>query len=112
MLKLSSYTIARRLTILTLSAGFGIIVLAFMFLMSERSLIMEERQNGVRQTVETAHGLLTQYHAAAIAGKMPEADAKLLAMNAIRGLRYSSSEYFWINDMQTKMVMHPIRPEL
>ena len=45
-------------------------------------------------------------------GKMSEEDAKQGAMAALRDLRYSGAEYFWINDMQPKMVMHPIRPEL
>jgi methyl-accepting chemotaxis protein len=112
MFKTSSFTIATRLVILTLSAVLGILILATVFLVSERKLIMEERQNGVKQTVETAHGLLTQYYAAASAGKMPEEEAKQRAMAAIKSLRYSNGEYFWINDMQPKMVMHPIRPEL
>ncbi|MDP2256531.1 MAG: cache domain-containing protein, partial [Polaromonas sp.] len=33
-------------------------------------------------------------------------------MQAIRGLRYSGTEYFWINDMQPRMLMHPINPAL
>ena len=112
MFKLSSFTIAKRLVMLTMCSVLGLILLAAMFLISERGLIMEERENGVRQTVETAHGLLVQYQAAAAAGHMPEAEAKQSAMTAIKGLRYSGNEYFWLNDMQTKMVMHPIKPEL
>ena len=73
---------------------------------------MEERQNGVKQAVETAHGLVTHFHSLVAKGTMPEADAKLGAMATLRNLRYSGNEYFWINDMQPKMVMHPIKPEL
>ena len=112
MFNLSSLSIARRLVVLTASAIFGIIILAALFLVSERKLILEERQISVRQTVETAHGLLTYYQTAASAGKMPEAEAKQLAMNAIKNLRYSGNEYFWIQDMQAHMLMHPIKPEL
>ena len=112
MFTLSSFTIARRLALLTLSAALGLILIATLFLFSERNLIMEERQNGVRQTVETAYGLLTQFHATAVSGKITEAEAKQQAITAIKGLRYSGNEYFWINDMQAKMVMHAIKPEL
>jgi methyl-accepting chemotaxis protein len=112
MLKLSSLTVAKRLALLTLSAVLGLILLAALFLISERGLIMEERENGVRQTVETAHGVLTYYQTAAASGKLPEAEAKLQALAAINSLRYSNNEYFWVNDMQRIVLMHPIKPEL
>ena len=112
MLKLSSYTVSRRLTTLTLSAVLCLITLAAIFLFSERGLIMEERQNSVRQTVETAHGLLAHYHALAVSGKLTEKEAQQQALATVNSLRYSGNEYFWINDMQANIVMHPIRPEL
>ena len=112
MFKLSSFTIAKRLALLTLCAVLGLVLLATMFLISERGLIMEERENGVRQTVETAHGVLSYYQTAAASGKIPEAEAKLQALAAINSLRYSNNEYFWVNDMQRIVLMHPIKPEL
>ena len=33
-------------------------------------------------------------------------------MAALKSLRYEGQEYFWINDMVPKMVMHPFKPEL
>ena len=33
-------------------------------------------------------------------------------MARIAGLRYGSNDYYWINDMHPKMVMHPIKPEM
>ncbi|MEY9789945.1 methyl-accepting chemotaxis protein [Sinorhizobium fredii] len=33
-------------------------------------------------------------------------------MEAIKAMRYQDSGYFWVNDMQPTMVMHPIKPEL
>ena len=112
MFKLSSMTIAKKLGLLIASALLGIMVLCTIFLISERRLIMEERQNGVKQAVETAHGLMTHFQDQAAKGKLSEADAKLAAIASIRGLRYGSNEYFWINDMQPQVIMHPIKPEL
>ena len=112
MLNLNSMSIARRLSVLIASAVLGIVVLATVFLVSERSLVMQERQTAVQQTVELAHGVLAHFQTLAVQGKMSQDDAKQQAMEAIRGLRYSQTEYFWINDMHPKMVMHPIKPEL
>jgi methyl-accepting chemotaxis protein len=112
MFQLSSFGVSRRLGILVASAVAGLAVLLTLFLASERTLILEERQESVRQTVETAHGLAVHFHALSAQGKITEEQAKGLVLDAMRSLRYSKSEYFWINDMHPKMVMHPIKPEL
>ena len=112
MFNFSSMTIVRRLGVLVSIAVLGMVTLATVFLFSERALIMAERQNGVRQSVEIAHGLLVNYQKLAAEGKMSEAQAKQQVKDEIRQLRYSGDEYFWINDMHPTMVMHPIKPEL
>ena len=45
-------------------------------------------------------------------GGVSDADAQKRAMARIGTLRYGNNDYFWINDMHPKMVMHPIRPEM
>jgi methyl-accepting chemotaxis protein len=81
-------------------------------MISEKSLILQERQSSVRQAVETAHGVLSYYQNLAATGAMPETEAKRRAVDAVKSLRYSGDEYFWINDMEPRMVMHPFKPEL
>jgi len=34
------------------------------------------------------------------------------ALKSIEGMKYGKSGYFWINDTQPKMIMHPIKPSL
>lgn len=111
-MNLTSLTIFRRLSLLVASALIGVIALAAVFLWSERALVLEERSAAVRQTVELAHGVLTYFHTLEVQGKLSSDEAKNLAKESIRKLRYSGAEYFWINDMQPAMVMHPIKPEL
>jgi methyl-accepting chemotaxis protein len=109
---LQSLSIAKKLAVLVISALLGIAVLTAIFLLSERKLILEERQNNVRQSVETAHGILVHYHGLANSGAMTQPEAQKQAMDTIRALRYGGAEYFWINDMGPVMLMHPIKPEL
>jgi diguanylate cyclase (GGDEF)-like protein/PAS domain S-box-containing protein len=45
-------------------------------------------------------------------GELTEAQAKRAAIETIRAMRYDGGEYFWINDLQPRMVMHPMMPEL
>jgi len=112
MLNLGGMSIARRLILLVTSIVLGVLVFASLFLWSERALIMQERQAGVRQVVEVAHGVLSHFNALESQGKLSRAQAQQGAREAVRAMRYSGSEYYWINDMQHKMLMHAVRPEL
>jgi methyl-accepting chemotaxis protein len=73
---------------------------------------LQARLDATRQLVEVAHGLLTAAHAQEAAGTLPREQAQRTAREAISKLRYSGKEYFWINDLQHRMVMHPTKPEL
>lgn len=112
MLVSGSMTIAKRLGLLIASAILGVVVLAMVFLVSERQLVMQERQSGVRQTVEVVHAIVAHAHSLAQAGKLTQEQAQQQAMEEIRTLRYSGTEYFWINDMHPRMLMHPANPKL
>src|SRR5258707_260713 len=99
MLKLESLRVSRRLALQTFGAVLGVLLVAAIWLFSERELILNERQQAVRQAVEAAHGVVSHFHAQVAAGKLSDEDAKKAALAAVRGLRYSGSEYFWVNDM-------------
>ena len=73
---------------------------------------LQSRMNATRQHVEVAHGIVVWAHAQEASGKLTREQAQKLARDAIAPLRYDGSEYFWINDMQPRMVMHPIKPDL
>ena len=111
-LSLHSMSMAKKLAVLIASSFIGIVVLTSFFLVSEKNLILEERKSNVRQAVETAHGVLVHFHKLSASGAMSDADARKAALATLRGLRYGGTEYFWVNDMQPVMIMHPIKPEL
>ena len=73
---------------------------------------MEARKTATRQHVEIAYGLLEWAHEQEKSGKLSTAQAQDVAKEAISRLRYDKQEYFWINDMQPRVVMHPFKPEL
>ena len=109
---LQKITVTRRLFGLVILATLSILALALFLSASERSLLIQERQSAVRQTVEIAHGVVQQWHDQAAQGAISHEEAKQRAMQALAKLRYSGSEYFWINDMHPRMVMHAARPQL
>jgi methyl-accepting chemotaxis protein len=73
---------------------------------------MQARMDATRQHVEVALGIVQWAHAQEAAAGMSREKAQLLARQALVKLRYDEREYFWVNDMQPRMVMHPIKPEL
>lgn len=76
------------------------------------SIFMASYKTKIKNTVEIAHKILVDYHAQTKSGAMTEDKAKIEAMNLIRNLRYEGSEYFWIHDLDYKMVMHPTSPKI
>ncbi|MEY2683271.1 MAG: hypothetical protein RJA09_415 [Pseudomonadota bacterium] len=72
----------------------------------------QDRMDATRQHVEVAHGLLVWAHAEETAGRLSREAAQQWAAQAVSGLRYDKTEYFWINDMVPKVVMHPTNPKL
>ncbi len=66
----------------------------------------------MRHLTELALGIVKEEHAAAQKGDLPVADAQKRALARLAMLRYGSNDYFWVNDMHPRMVMHPMRPEM
>ncbi|WP_025916874.1 methyl-accepting chemotaxis protein [Herminiimonas sp. CN] len=106
---------------LRFTAKAAIISLAFMLPMlaligwllnAEVEQAVQARMDATRQHVEIAHGILAWAHGQETSGKLPRAQAQDMAKQSIARLRYDGSEYFWINDMQPRMIMHPFKPEL
>ena len=52
-------------------------------------------------------GEYKKYH-----GTMDDEELKEIIKSAVEATRYGKSGYFWINDLDAKMVMHPIKPSL
>ncbi|WP_301103093.1 methyl-accepting chemotaxis protein [Propionivibrio sp.] len=81
-------------------------------LYSERALLLNDRKDKVRSLVESAHSVVAHFEDQARQGKMPVEAAQGAALAALRSMRYDNNEYFWVNDMAPKTLMHPIKPEL
>ena len=101
-----------RLNGLTVITIVGLCLLATVILLGERNQLLNDRKEKIRNLVEVAQTTVTLYEKQAKDGKISVEDAKKLAIEAVRNMRYDKSEYFWINDPKAVIVMHPIKPEL
>ncbi|NGZ26551.1 MAG: methyl-accepting chemotaxis protein [Magnetococcales bacterium] len=74
--------------------------------------IMASRKAKIQQLVDVAHSTLNHYYELEKKGTLSREDAQKAAMATVKILRYQEKDYFWINDMHPKMIMHPFKPEL
>jgi len=107
-----SLTVSKKLWLLVSSAVAGIALLTAIFLLSERTLIMEERKNAIRQEIETASSVIVHFQELAAKGALPEDEAKAKALEAVKAMRFGDNNYYFIFNTQLRMVMQPIKPEL
>lgn len=114
MPNLINVNVNRKLWLIIGSSLAGIIVLISMSLVFLKDGLIREREHMTRHLVETAHSVINSYYKMALDGKMSQEEARASAAAAVNAMRYDDRdmEYFWINDMQPKVVMHPIKPEL
>lgn len=80
--------------------------------LSEYEQLLYARTEATRQHVEVAYGVLLWAQRKEAAGQVSKVEAQKLALDALVGLRYDQREYFWVNDMQPRVLMHPIKPDL
>jgi methyl-accepting chemotaxis protein len=99
---------------------YAIIGLSFMALIGVAAFQLSELKNSLeeqkkielRHLGEVALRIVSEEYAAAQRGENSVEQAKKNASARVGALRYGAGEYFWINDLQPRMIMHPIKPEL
>src|SRR5450755_4801965 len=74
--------------------------------------LREQKQIELKHLAELAVGIVKEEHAAAQKGDIAVSDAQKRALARVAALRYGNNDYFWVNDMQPRMVMHPMKPEM
>ncbi len=79
----------------------------------EESFLARKREM-IRELTESAWSILATFEAWEREGVMSRRKAQAQAIEEIRNIRYGpeKKDYFWINDMQPRMVMHPYRSDL
>ena len=77
----------------------------------EKELLDNERTH-IRNLVESASSVVNDYYLRSRNGEFVEADAKQRALERLNIMRYDRTGYFWVNDMNETMLMHPFQPDL
>jgi methyl-accepting chemotaxis protein len=76
------------------------------------SWLMEQEKLKVQSVVEIAYQQIIQGALAVEQRKLTVEEAQKEVVARVKELRYAGKEYFWINDLSPRMIMHPTKPEL
>ncbi len=99
--------IAAKLRLITVALVLGMAAITAASLYELRQELLADREEKVKNLVETATGLVRHYHDRARAGDISEEAAKRAALAAIGPLRYQDGDYFWVHDMNHVVLVHP-----
>jgi len=89
----------------------GIITVSALTLGTLHESLLADRKAKTQEMVDTAYSLVAHFASLADKGVLTQDAAKQQAAEAVGDMRYADSGYFWINDMQPKMVMHPLHKD-
>ena len=112
MTLLRKIKISHRLSLLIILFIAGLVTITSIILTQYRTSLLEDKGIQTEQLVQTAHSLLENYYNRFQSGEFTEQDARKQALESISKLRYAGTNYFWVNDYNARMIMHPIKPAL
>ncbi|MEZ5786049.1 MAG: methyl-accepting chemotaxis protein [Xanthobacteraceae bacterium] len=105
-------TIGQKIYALLALVFVGFVGATFLATYEAQSGLETQKQGELRHLTELALSIIKEEHAATQQSGVSTAEAQKQAMARIAALRYGADDYFWINDMHPRMVMHPMKPEL
>jgi len=105
-------TIRLRLLLLGAAVVVGLLLLISGQTWQAYQSARESRQAELKHSVEVALSVVRWAHGLEQAGQLGRPQAQALALSALKTMRYGDGEYFWVNDMAPRVVMHPIKPAL
>lgn len=91
-----------------------LIALWVLILPSFEQTLVERKREMIRELTNSAWSVLAAYQHEEQAGLLTREEAQAAAIDVIRELRYGEEglDYFWIQDTEPTMVMHPYRSDL
>jgi signal transduction histidine kinase/CheY-like chemotaxis protein len=118
-MELQKFLRQRSLSIFTKIFGVGLVcVISFTLFISlhlipqHTEALLGERKEENRLLVAMAQSILEQHAAQVKQGTIGEPAAKKAVLEELRGFRSEKKQYFWVHNLDLKMVMHPTQPDL
>lgn len=95
------------LLVIAVFIGFGLLIAKQTY-----SNLVEGKEVKTRHLVENTIGILEYFYEQEQQATMTREQAQKQALEVIKQIRYGRNDYFWVNDLQPVMMMHPMNPAL
>ena len=91
-----------------------IVAIYIIILPALKNTFISQKKEMLSRLVESVWSLVDDYYNRSADGLLTEEDAKNRVISRIRNMRYGplGKDYFWINNMNFELIMHPYRPDL
>lgn len=109
---LRNFSINSRLNSLVFFLCLGLVIVLAMSLSSYKQSLQDEKALKTRHVVDLAYSSINYFYSLEQSGQLSKEAAQQQAKASIKMARYGGSEYFWINDYNARIVLHPIKPAL
>jgi methyl-accepting chemotaxis protein len=90
----------------------GLTIVTAILINMQTSSVSARRHQELQGLTEATISMVAAQHELAKAGKISEAEAKSRALASVAAIRYSGNNYFWVNNTDSIMVMHPMVPKM
>ncbi|MBN9029945.1 MAG: hypothetical protein BGO05_19300 [Rhizobiales bacterium 63-7] len=81
-------------------------------LLSSSRQLNDERKALLQTVDDVALTIVAQKYALLQSGALSEEQAKAAALEELAAIRYGENGYVWVNDLNSVVLMHPLKPEL
>ena len=109
---LGRVSIKWKLALLTAFGALVLIALAGFLLWLQYQSSYDGRKLSIQHNVEVMRSVVESSYRQEQGGQLSHEQAQALAIKLVNDARYAGKEYFWINDLNVKLVTHPFKPEL
>ena len=108
---MQNVSVGYRLVAMVLFFSLGMMSLAAFFTFSDERKLFDARKETLVSMVESAHSVIENVHKASIAEGLSEEEAKILAADAVRFIRYDRGNYIFVTAFDGTTKSHAARPE-
>ncbi|MGE4350617.1 MAG: methyl-accepting chemotaxis protein [Bdellovibrionales bacterium] len=109
---LSNVKIGFRINILTVLLALGMILVLTLSATSLNSVLVHAYGKRTESAIDIAYTLLAEYQTREKSGELTREDAKARALKRLSSIRYDGDNYYWVNDLNGIMLMHPTSTKL
>ncbi|MCW9017305.1 MAG: cache domain-containing protein, partial [Kangiellaceae bacterium] len=108
----TDFKIAKKLSLIYIISLTGIIITLLLFYNVFKNTIFQEKHSQTKSLSDAALAVVKHFHSLAQQGAISTTQAKTSALQTIEAMRFNQLGYYWINDSQGILLMHPFMTKL